>query len=70
MPTEPPPAQALLAPAGWTASRRAAAQAVAEPNDRRVAAAAARLLSMQDNAADFAAWCDAHVAATAPDPSP
>jgi hypothetical protein len=66
MHTEPPPAHAPLVPSGWTAPRRAAAQAIAGPNDRRVAAAAARLLSMQDNAAEFAAWCDAHVAVPAP----
>lgn len=52
--------------AGWSAERRAAALAVAAPNDRRIAAAAAELLTPEDQAASFAAWCDAHPPAGAP----
>ena len=67
MSTEPTPASPPLLPQGWTAERLAAAMAVAQPNDRRIAEAAARLLRMQDHACDFAPWCDAHVAGTPAD---
>jgi hypothetical protein len=63
------PAPSPLAPQGWTAVRWAAALAIAGANDRRIAAAAAQLLSMHDHGADFAAWCDAHIAGTGPDRS-
>ena len=66
MPTEAPQALVELSPLGWTAERRAAALAVAAPNDRRIAAAAAQRLTLDDHAAAFAAWCDGHVAPGAP----
>jgi hypothetical protein len=53
-----------LLPLDWAADRRAAALALAGSNCERIAAAAAQL-GLDENAADFAAWCDAQAAAPA-----
>jgi hypothetical protein len=57
-----PAALVDLAPLNWPAERSAAALAIAAPNNQRVAQAAAQL-TLDDHAAAFAAWCDAHHAA-------
>ena len=62
MSTEAPQALPDPAPLGWSAERRAVALAVAAPNDRRIAAAAAERLTLDDQAATFAAWCDGQAA--------
>lgn len=43
----------------WPPERKAAALAVAGPNQLRVAQAALERLRFDDDGADFAAWCDA-----------
>jgi len=47
-----------LAPLGWSASRVAAAMAVAAANSRRIAQAGRLQLTLDDHAYGFASWCD------------
>lgn len=56
-----------LAALHWPADRVAAALAVAVPNDRRIAQAALRRLTLDDHVAGFAAWCDAQARERAPE---
>lgn len=66
MPIDEPQLLVDLYPLCWTPERRAAALTAATPNNQRVAAAAERL-SLEDNAAAFAAWCDSFASQTIPD---